>query len=107
MAAHGVRAGEVVDAGRVGRSQLQEGGGEVGDVDGAADVVGEQDAVARAGGEFVHDPLVHGPPVPDDQGCPGDRGLRVHGEDAGLGGGLGRAVGGDGVGEARLVVVDV
>ncbi|GGW57018.1 hypothetical protein GCM10010503_37880 [Streptomyces lucensis JCM 4490] len=45
------------DAGGVAARQFQEGGGQVGDVLRAADVVGEQDTVAGTGGQFMHDAL--------------------------------------------------
>ena len=58
VAAHRVGPGDVVNAGAVARSRLQEGGGQVGDVHRAADVVGEQGAVAGAGGEFMYEALM-------------------------------------------------
>ncbi|MGW0883057.1 hypothetical protein [Streptomyces sp. NPDC002671] len=48
MTDHRVSPCEVVNAGRVVRRRFQKGGGQIGDVHRAADVVGEQDAV-----EFV------------------------------------------------------
>lgn len=53
VAAQGVGAGQVVDAGVGGGGELQEGGGEVVDVDGAAEVVGEQGARGGAGGQVA------------------------------------------------------
>lgn len=76
---------EVMDAGRVVRRQFQKGGGQVGDVHRAADVVGEQDTVAGACGELVHGTLVCGTTFADDQRRTGDDGLRMHEEDPGLG----------------------
>ncbi|GAA2718555.1 hypothetical protein GCM10010315_34270 [Streptomyces luteosporeus] len=58
---------KVVDAGGVERREFQKGGGQVGDVHGAADVVGEQRAGASARGEFVDGAFVFGLSVADDQ----------------------------------------
>ncbi|MFD5872215.1 hypothetical protein [Streptomyces sp. NPDC060322] len=58
VAAHGVRACQVVEAGRVGGCQFQEDGGQVGDVYRAPHDLAEQGAVARASGEVVDELLV-------------------------------------------------
>lgn len=96
----------MVDARRVVRRQFQEGGGQVGDVHWATDVVSEQGAVASAGGEFAHGVLMHGTAVADDQRGASDGGLRMHDQHTGLGCRLSCSVRSDRVRRAGLVIGD-
>jgi hypothetical protein len=68
VTAEGVASGEVEHPGLVGRhGEFPQRGGQIADMHRAADVVGEQDALARVGRQGVDRALVYGAAVTDDQ----------------------------------------
>lgn len=76
MAADRVWSCEVAHACVIGGGQLEDGLSEVGDVNGAPDVIGEQHRIASPGGQIVDECLVHGATVADDQRGASDDGGR-------------------------------
>src|SRR5439155_19432546 len=82
--AHRVGAGRVQDAGVVMVEQFDEDGGEIGDRDRAADLVGEEHARPRAGGQVQDQTVVAGIVVADDDRGTHQRGTRVDGAHRGL-----------------------
>ena len=77
MTAHRVSTGDMMDAARPRRGQLQDRRSQVGDVHGAADVIGKQDSLAPARYQVMDERLVHRTAIACDQRRPHDGRARV------------------------------
>ncbi|GGU65607.1 hypothetical protein GCM10010211_33490 [Streptomyces albospinus] len=107
MTVDGIRSREVAHACPAGGGQLKNGPGEVGDVNRAPDLIGEQHAISSPGGQVVDECLMRGAAVADDQRGAGDDGGRGEQADRRFGRRLRGPVWGDRIRHGGFVVVHV
>ncbi|KOT91080.1 hypothetical protein ADK86_24290 [Streptomyces sp. NRRL F-5755] len=95
------------DARVLGVSQLKNGPGEVGDMNRAPDVIGEEHPVAPPGGQIVDEHLVHGATITDNQRGASDDGVRGDQSDRRFGSGLRGPVRGDRIRQGGFVIANI